>query len=161
MLSEQDGTARQRVLHVEDNDLDAEHIQRVFARLGDPVEFVRARDGIEGLEILRASGSVWPRPIVLLDLNMPRMNGIEFLVELRSDSRLRDVVVTILTTSDRDSDIEKARKYGVCAYLVKPLDIDTLHGMAEALADIWQSCNTCAKGHKTFSKCEKLEVYKR
>ena len=161
MLSENDGAGRQRVLHVEDNDLDAEHIQRVFARLDDPVEFVRARDGIEALEILRSTGPAWDRPIVLLDLNMSRMNGIEFLEELRGDSRLRDAVVCVLTTSDRESDIEKARQHGVCCYLVKPLDISVLRDMATALAEIWRSCHTCENGRMTFGRCEKLAAYTR
>lgn len=89
------------------------------ARIANPIHV--ARDGIEALEILRgAEREPLQRPyLILLDLNMPRMNGVEFLDELRNDSNLRDSIVFVLTTSDADSDIIKAYENLVAGYMVK------------------------------------------
>ena len=92
------------LLLVEDDAVDAEAIQRAFRqqRIANP--FVVVRDGVEALAALRGErGPLVPHPfLVLLDVNMPRMNGIEFLEALRADPVLSRTVVFVLTTSDRD-----------------------------------------------------------
>ena len=110
------------VLLVEDDDIDAEAIDRAFkrARIANPI--VNASDGIEALEVLRGEGDQerLSRPyIVLLDLNMPRMNGIEFLEELRNDPELHDSIVFVLTTSDDDRDMLAAYAKQVAGYMIK------------------------------------------
>src|ERR1700729_843522 len=93
------------LLHVEDDDLCLMGLNRAFraAKIANPVSF--AHDGVDALEMLRGLNGRprLPRPfLVLLDLNMPRMDGIEFLKELRKDDDLRKTIVFIMSTSDTD-----------------------------------------------------------
>lgn len=106
------------ILLVEDDEIDAMGVQRAFAamKLANPLH--RARDGIEALDILRSS-RITPPYIVLLDLNMPRMNGIEFLEAIRDDEELCSAVVFVLTTSKHDEDVAKAYKKNIAGYIVK------------------------------------------
>ena len=94
------------LLLVEDDAIDAEAIQRAFRqhRIANP--FVVVRDGVEALAALRGESEVEvPHPyVVLLDVNMPRMNGIEFLDAVRADPALSRTIVFVLTTSDREED---------------------------------------------------------
>ena len=116
--------AQIKFLLVEDNDLDAEKIYRSMRKLALDNPVIRARDGIEALDILRGhNGKVkLTQPyIILLDLNMPRMDGIEFLKHLRGDSQLKNAYVYVLTTSDRPRDMATAHQYQVAGYIVKDL----------------------------------------
>jgi len=111
-----------QLLHVEDDDLCLMGLSRAFkaAKIANPVCF--AHDGIEALEMLRGTNGRprLPRPyIILLDLNMPRMDGIEFLKELRKDEELKGTVVFIMTTSDADEDKVSAYGLGVAGYILK------------------------------------------
>jgi CheY-like chemotaxis protein len=111
-----------QLLHVEDDDLCLMGMNRAFkaAKIVNPVSF--AHDGIEALEMLRGTNGRprLPRPLlILLDLNMPRMNGIEFLEELRKDGELKKSIVFVMTTSDADEDKVKAYNLGVAGYILK------------------------------------------
>ena len=111
-----------QLLHVEDDDLCLMGLNRAFkaAKIANPIHF--ALDGIEALEMLRgANGRArLPRPfIVLLDLNMPRMDGIEFLKEVRKDEELKKSIVFIMTTSNADEDKVAAYNLGVAGYILK------------------------------------------
>ena len=126
------------LIHVEDSDLDAKALTRAFSKLGLSQRLTRARDGVEALEMLRnqkTGGVCTERPVILLDINMPRMNGIEFLKELRTDQELRHTPVFILTTSDRPSDIRDAYAHNVAGYIVKPV------GSGNFVERIRQWCN--------------------
>jgi len=106
------------VLVVEDDDVDVMAIHRAFdkRKLGNPIRV--AHDGMVALDMLRASEI--PRPyLILLDLNMPRMNGIEFLQALRSDPRHHDAVVFVLTTSPAEQDRKAAYASNVAGYIEK------------------------------------------
>jgi len=105
-------------LLIEDDDVDAMAIERSFikARVGNPI--VRAANGLEALALLKG-GKVTLPYIILLDLNMPRMNGLEFLTELRNDPTIADSIVFVLTTSDKDEDIVSSYKKNVAGYFVK------------------------------------------
>lgn len=110
------------VLLVEDNEVDVEGIERAFQRskLDNPL-FV-AKDGVEALEFLRGSGhaSAIGRPyMILLDLNLPRMSGLEFLAEIRQDPSLRDSIVFVLTTSRDREDKLASYDMNVAGYMVK------------------------------------------
>lgn len=110
------------ILLVEDDEIDAEAIRRAFRaqRILNPITV--APDGMEALDVLRGQNGQekLPRPyIVLLDINMPRMNGIEFLQTLREDRTLRSSIVFVLTTSDRDEDIMAAYDQQIAGYLLK------------------------------------------
>ena len=110
------------ILLVEDDDGDAKAVQRAFqkAKIANPI--LRAVDGLEALDILKgASGKAkLPPPYMLLvDLNMPRMSGIQFVKALREDDELRHSIAFILTTSKREEDKTAAYDLNVAGYIVK------------------------------------------
>jgi CheY-like chemotaxis protein len=103
---------------VEDDDIDATALKRALHKLKLLNPIYRAKDGLEAIELLRA-GDIPSPYIILLDLNMPRMNGLEFLEELRSDPALTHAIVFVLTTSKSDEDILAAYREHVAGYLLK------------------------------------------
>ena len=110
------------VLLVEDDQIDAQAVLRAFKKnkIANPVTVVR--DGNEALQALRRQGeyaSVPRADLVLLDLNMPGMNGIDFLSELRSDPELKRIIVIVLTTSDLDKEKVEAYDLNVAGYILK------------------------------------------
>lgn len=105
------------VLLVEDDCVDAEAVRRAFTRYGIRNPLQRARDGLEGLDILRDSAR---RPcLIIVDLRMPRMDGLEFLAELRSDPDLGAIPVAVCTTSDDPRDREASMRHDPVAFIVK------------------------------------------
>ena len=119
------------ILLVEDDQVDVMNVKRAFDRnkIANPL-FV-AGDGIEALELLRSGNIPRDRRLILLDLNMPRMNGIEFLRELRADDELQLTPVVVLTTSDDERDKINAYNLNVAGYLLKPV---TFVNFVEAMA---------------------------
>ena len=119
------------ILLVEDDQVDVMNVKRAFDRnkIANPL-FV-AGDGIEALALLRSGKIPRERRLVLLDLNMPRMNGIEFLRELRADEELQLTPVVVLTTSDDERDKIHAYNLNVAGYLLKPV---TFVNFVEAMA---------------------------
>ena len=119
------------ILLVEDDQVDVMNVKRAFERnkIANPL-FV-AGDGIEGLKLLRSGKIPRERRLILLDLNMPRMNGIEFLRELRADAELHLTPVVVLTTSDDERDKINAYDLNVAGYLLKPV---TFVNFVEAMA---------------------------
>jgi len=114
--------SRFSVLLVDDDDVATEGVLRSFRKHGVLCTTVVAMDGLEALDILRGrhdSKRIDGPLIVLLDLNMPRMDGFQFLEELRADARLRGTVVFVLTTSSRDADRNRAYNENVAGYMVK------------------------------------------
>lgn len=130
------------ILLVEDDDVAAEAVELNLRKHDVPYPVVWAEDGMDALEILRGrhpSKTIgWPR-IILLDLNMPRMNGFEFLQELRSDPALRDNVVFVLTTSDSDSDRSRAYHEHIAGYIVKAAVGPQLSKLARLIGDYGNS----------------------
>lgn len=109
-------------LVVDDDDVDRELVKRTFRKLNISNPIVEAEDGSEALEKLRhgVDGQPIPKPyVVVLDLNMPRMNGFEFLDEIRSDPELRHTVVFVLTTSNTPMDKAKAYDRFISGYILK------------------------------------------
>ncbi|MGA2808086.1 MAG: response regulator [Terracidiphilus sp.] len=111
------------LLVVDDDDLTAESLQRSLKKISSVFHVVPAEDGQEALDILfgRSMKRIERPFIVLLDLNMPRMNGFEFLKELRADERFRGSVVFVLSSSDADLDIYRAYDQCVAGYMVKTI----------------------------------------
>lgn len=110
------------ILLVDDDDVAAESVVRSLRKHAMDFPVVLARDGLEALEILHGDHTDLniERPyIVLLDLNMPRMDGFEFLHEIRNDKQLRDSIIFVLTTSDADSDRMRAYQDNIAGYMVK------------------------------------------
>ena len=138
---EPDMVSTVNLLLVEDDEVDVQGLKRAFAksRIANPI--TTARDGIEALEILRGLNGrdKLPKPhMILLDLNMPRMNGIEFLEEIRGDDDLKCSVVFMITTSKADED--KARAYGhnVAGYIVKQDPANTFMEAVSLLEHYWK-----------------------
>lgn len=110
------------VLLVEDDDVAAEAVMRSMQRAGIPCAVTWVEDGQAALEVLREQDvkRKAPRPrLILLDLNMPRMNGFEFLEAARADPQLRNEVIFVLTTSSADADRSRAYDENVAGYMVK------------------------------------------
>ena len=110
------------VLLLEDDEVDARAVRRAFERSGITNPLILAGNGIEGLQILRGDADTPPLPrpyLILLDINMPRMNGLQFLRELRQDPTLQDSIVFVLTSSDADRDIVAAYAQHIAGYIVK------------------------------------------
>lgn len=125
------------ILLIEDDQVDVMNVKRAFDknRIANPL-FV-ASDGLEGLRILRSGDIPRERRIVLLDLNMPRMNGIEFLRELRADPTLSPTPVVVLTTSDDERDKINAYNLNVAGYLLKPVTFINFVEVMAALNKYW------------------------
>lgn len=122
------------ILLVDDDDIDVMNVQRAFKKNNILNPLFVARDGIEALEMLRdnkPSAIPHERRLVLLDLNMPRMNGLEFLRAIREDPALRALTVIVLTTSDDERDKVEAYNLNVAGYIVKPV---TFVAFVEAMA---------------------------
>lgn len=125
------------ILLVEDDEVDVMNVKRAFRmnHITNPL-FV-ADNGLEALEKLRKGDVPQGRRIVLLDLNMPKMNGIEFLRELRSDPALAATPVVVLTTSNNDRDKIEAYNFNVAGYLVKPVTFGEFSELMVTLNKYW------------------------
>lgn len=109
------------IMLVEDDAADVLIIKRALRELKIDNELVNAGDGEEALEYLKNEGNERPC-IILLDLNMPKMNGIEFLEVAKADNELKTIPVIALTTSESSQDITKCFSLGIVGYIVKPVD---------------------------------------
>jgi CheY-like chemotaxis protein len=132
--------AQDRVLNillVEDDEVDVMNVRRAFQRnhIANPL-FV-AGNGVEALEMLGSGQIPRERRIVLLDLNMPRMNGIEFLRALRADPALAATPVVVLTTSNDERDKVEAYNLNVAGYLLKPVTFGNFCEVMAALNKYW------------------------
>ena len=125
------------ILLVEDDEIDVMNVKRAFDKNHITNPLYVAGNGLDALEKLR-SGEVPPgRRIVLLDLNMPKMNGIEFLRELRNDPALAPTPVVVLTTSNNDRDKIDAFNLNVAGYLVKPVTFAEFSDLMVTLNKYW------------------------
>jgi CheY-like chemotaxis protein len=109
------------ILCVDDDQVDVMNVRRAFQKANIANPLFIAGDGIEALEMLRGEAVPKANRLVLLDLNMPRMNGIEFLRELRADPDLKSTSVVVLTTSNDTRDKVEAYNLNVAGYLTKPV----------------------------------------
>jgi CheY-like chemotaxis protein len=121
------------ILLVEDDEVDVMNVRRAFQKNNIRNPLWVAGNGVEGLEMLRGEEIPRDRRLVLLDLNLPRMNGIEFLRELRADPALRLTPVVVLTTSDDERDRVNAYGLNVAGYILKPV---TFSSFVEAMATL-------------------------
>lgn len=125
------------VLLVEDDFFDTMTAQKSFEKFNVPHHLYTAFNGEEALDLLLGRNSqeaIRPLPeVILLDLNMPRMNGHEFLAELRAHPELSEIPVFITTTSAMDVDRSRTESLGVSGYILKPLDFETSPNLADSL----------------------------
>jgi len=129
------------LLLVEDDEVDVQGLKRAFSksRIGNPITV--ARDGIEALEILRGENgqTKLAKPhLILLDLNMPRMNGLEFLDAIRADEDLKASVVFMITTSKAEEDKARAYEKNVAGYIVKQDPANTFMQAVALLEHYWK-----------------------
>lgn len=126
----------QCILIVEDSDDDFYATQRAFnkANLHNPIE--HASSGEAALKFLQSSGQNKPG-LILLDLNMPGMDGRKTLEHIKKDESLKTIPVIILTTSNDERDIDKCYEMGANTYIQKPVDFDGLIGAMKQLKEYW------------------------
>jgi CheY-like chemotaxis protein len=125
------------ILLVEDDEVDVMNVRRAFQKNNIANPLFVAGDGEEALARLRGGGVPAERRIVLLDLNMPRMNGIEFLRELRADPELGRTTVVVLTTSNDERDKIEAYNLNVAGYLLKPVTFNNFCEVMATLNKYW------------------------
>lgn len=128
------------ILLVEDSPADVRLTQEAFAETAHPVELHVACDGVEALDFLRRRGAHAnaPRPdLILLDLNMPRMDGREVLAEIKRDPELRRTPVVVLTTSEDEEDVLQAYQLNANCFITKPVDLDRFFEVVRAIDLFW------------------------
>ena len=137
------------ILLVEDSAADAEMTLRTLKKRGIANDIEWVRDGVEALEFLRCEGA-WaerrngqPR-LVLLDLKMPRMDGLEVLRSLKQDARTRHIPVVMMTSSQEEGDLVASYSLGVNSYIVKPVDFDSFAETVAQVGMYWVLANETA-----------------
>ena len=132
------GTAKSlHILLVEDDQIDQMNVKRAFERNKIMNPLYIAENGLEALEMLRDGRVPDERRLILLDLNMPKMNGIEFLKNLRADPDLSHTPVVVLTTSNDEEDKVNAYDLNVAGYLLKPVTFSNFVELTAALNKYW------------------------
>ncbi len=133
------------ILLIEDNPMDVDLTKRAFARrdLTNPVQV--ARDGEEAVSWIARWEAGEPCPVViLLDLKLPKLNGLEVLRQFKMRPVSHKIPVVVLTTSTEDSDVKAAYEYGANSYIVKPVDFDKFMAVAEQIELYWTVLNRSA-----------------
>ena len=132
------------ILLVDDDEVDCMNVARALKKSNIQNPLHIAHDGLDALDMLRGTNGVTklsPTPrIILLDINMPKMNGLEFLREIRSDKDLHNLSVFVMTTSNSDKDKIEAYEYNVAGYIVKPISFDKFVAAVSILNNFWQLC---------------------
>jgi len=140
---------KMKVLVVEDNPNDVTIIKRAMRksdlkamRKSDlKCELYFAQDGEEALDALAQKGDFedTPRPdLILLDINLPKINGLEVLAKIKQDERLRRIPVIVLTISEREEDMVKAYDSGAASYMTKPVDSKDFERLIQTVQDYWR-----------------------
>lgn len=128
------------VLLVEDSPGDVRLTQEAFRAADSSIRLQVASDGVEAMAFLRHEGvhDHAPRPdLILLDLNLPKMDGREVLAHIKEDDRLKAIPIVILTTSDAEADIVKSYQLHANCYLSKPVQLDAFENLVESINDFW------------------------
>ncbi len=139
---------RETILLVEDNADEAELAELAFARLNAEYDLQIVANGEEALDFLFASGRYCDRPdyrkpaLVLLDIDLPQLNGFDVLRALRSSAAYHHTPIAFLTTSDENADIEEGYALGVNSYLQKPLGFDQFAQLLQDVSHYWLKLNT-------------------
>jgi two-component system response regulator len=135
------------ILLVEDNLDDASLTIRAFRKNHLANKLYHVKDGVEAIDFIFGMGTYAGRnpqekpKVILLDLNMPKINGIEVLKKLKSDDRLKSIPVVVLTSSKEDPDIEKCYALGANSYIVKPVDFESFQKTIADLGMYWLVLN--------------------
>lgn len=135
-------TISRHILLVEDNPMDVDLTRRAFARrrVLNPIEV--ARDGEEALGCIKKwEAGEMPPVVILLDLKLPKIDGLEVLRHLKEHPKYHDIPVVVLTTSAEDRDIQNAYRIGVNSYIVKPVDFEKFLEVAAQIDLYWNVLN--------------------
>lgn len=139
------------ILLLEDEPADAFLVKMALTEGKILTNLHHVKDGREGLEFLGKIGkhSTAKRPdLILLDLNMPRMNGYEFLKAIKADANFNDIPIVVLTTSDVESDVMRSYKLGAASYVSKPMDVEKFISAIHQLGNYWFALVRLPQGHK-------------
>jgi len=142
------------LLLVEDDEIDVMATKKALKdlRIGNPIHL--AQNGLEALEAMRGENGAEKLSspyIVLLDLNMPKMGGLEFLQIIRNDPELKSTIVFVMTTSEAESDIWAAYDKNIAGYIVKSNTRDSFNAAMEMLEHYWKIVEIPAEGQKTIT----------
>jgi len=129
------GTTGLRILLLEDDKIEVMKLQRAITKLEMNHEIIEASNGEEALDLLKDEKAL--PDIIFLDLNMPKINGLEFLKILKEDESLRFLPTIMLTTSSNEKDILACYELGIAGYIIKPLKYDTYVAKIEATLNYW------------------------
>ena len=133
--------AHHSILLIEDDRIDAMTVTRALRDLGSTNPLHHVTDGEKALSFLVDPAS--PRPmLILLDLNMPRMNGAEFLAVIKADDLFRAIPIVVLTTSQEDRDRVRAFDLSAAGYIVKPVDYTQFVNVMRTVLDYWTTSQT-------------------
>jgi chemotaxis family two-component system response regulator Rcp1 len=131
-----------RVLLVEDNPGDVRLAREAFRDANLPLHLYVATDGVEAMAMLKHEGTHAQQPLpdlILLDLNLPRMDGQAVLARIKEDQSLKMIPTLILTTSEAEADIAKCYQLHANCYLSKPSSFDALKDLAQSINDFWMT----------------------
>lgn len=128
---------RLNILLVEDDELDVLNLKRALVPHTTINPLIHAPDGVAALALLRNDGVPRHRLVIVLDLRMPRMSGLEFLRALREDGELSMIPAVVLTTSADERDRAEAYRLGAAGYMVKPVDPAEFRSCVNSFADYW------------------------
>jgi two-component system, chemotaxis family, response regulator Rcp1 len=140
MMSLIGGDVPIQVLLVEDSPGDVRLTQEAFGDANRSIQLHVANDGVEAMAFLRREGahSAAPRPdLILLDLNLPKMDGREVLAHIKEDDGLKTIPTVILTTSESEADIAKSYQLQANCYLTKPVQLDAFESLVKSINDFW------------------------
>jgi CheY-like chemotaxis protein len=135
------------LLLVEDNEADILFFRRALSKVREGVPLDVVTNGVAAVQALSAEGQQKLPAIVLLDLKLPRMSGLEVLEWMRTQPPLSSVRTVVLTSSSEESDIRRAHALGAAAYVVKPVDFIGLRGVIEAVLAFWEDPSSSAQAH--------------
>ena len=124
------------ILLVEDDSVDAMMVSRALKELEVPNKLIHHENGEEALAFLKDDKLTKPC-IILLDLNMPRMGGLEFLGIVKKDAQLKTIPIVILTTSSEHQDLHTSFSHSVAGYMIKPVDYNKFVKMMESISSYW------------------------
>jgi CheY-like chemotaxis protein len=139
------------ILLLEDEAADAYLVKMALRENNILARLHHVVDGRDGLGFLQQQGDYFgvPRPdLILLDLNMPRMNGYEFLAAVKSNESFKSIPVVVLTTSDVESDVLSAYKLGAASYVTKPTGIDQFMYMVNKISEYWITVVRLPRGYQ-------------
>lgn len=129
-----------KVILVEDNLADVELTKLAFEKLEMPLEVIHVFDGYQLIDLLKEE-NLEDVALILLDLNMPKLSGLEILKIMDKDEDLCKLPVIVFSTSSNESDVYECYEYGANAYVSKPIDINEFHKTIQAIADFWGDIN--------------------